>query len=64
MVLNIGWCSNELCRETNDYIMESVARYPDRLIGFCAVQPGEPDAALREELRLPEGAPVEEMGRE
>jgi predicted TIM-barrel fold metal-dependent hydrolase len=39
VVLNIGWASHELCRETNDYIMEAVARHPQRLVGFCAVQP-------------------------
>jgi len=36
-VLNIGWRSLELCAMTNDYIMESVAKYPNRLIGFCSV---------------------------
>jgi predicted TIM-barrel fold metal-dependent hydrolase len=39
VVLNIGWASHELCRETNDYIMEAAARYPDRLVGFCSIQP-------------------------
>ena len=39
VILNIGWSTNELCHETNDYILESVARYPKRLIGFCTVQP-------------------------
>ncbi len=38
-ILNIGWSTNEPCRETNDYILESIARYPKRLIGFCTVQP-------------------------
>ena len=39
VVLNIGWRSHQLCIETNDYIMESAARYPGRLYGFCALQP-------------------------
>jgi predicted TIM-barrel fold metal-dependent hydrolase len=39
VMANIGWTTHELCVETNDYIMESVSRYPQRLIGFCAVQP-------------------------
>src|SRR4030042_5567793 len=39
VILNLGWVSHELCVETNDYILESVARYPGRLIGFCAIQP-------------------------
>lgn len=37
VILNGGWTSHELCVETNDYIMESVARYPRRLVGFCTV---------------------------
>jgi predicted TIM-barrel fold metal-dependent hydrolase len=45
VALNIGWSSPELCRRTNDYIMDSVSRYPDRLIGFCSVQPKSEDAA-------------------
>ena len=40
VITNIGWTTQELCNETNDYILESIARYPRRLIGFCTVQPG------------------------
>jgi predicted TIM-barrel fold metal-dependent hydrolase len=39
VIANIGWTTHQLCAETNDYILESITRYPDRLIGFCAVQP-------------------------
>jgi hypothetical protein len=48
VIANIGWTTHELCVETNDYIMESVARYPKRLIGFCAVQPQSPEGAVAE----------------
>lgn len=48
VVLNIGWVSHELCCETNDYILEAVARYPKRLVGFCAVQPKAGDRAVAE----------------
>lgn len=48
VIVNIGWTTHELCVETNDYILESVARYPKRLIGFCAVQPNSYDAAIAE----------------
>ena len=48
VVLNIGWASHELCVETNDYILEASSRYPDRLIGFCAVQPRAGEAAIVE----------------
>jgi len=39
VILNIGWTTHELCVETNDYIIDAVSRYPQRLVGFCAVQP-------------------------
>ncbi|NWF77255.1 MAG: amidohydrolase [Chloroflexi bacterium] len=48
VVLNIGWVSHELCVKTNDYILDSVSRYPTRLVGFCAVQPKARDAAIAE----------------
>ncbi len=48
VILNIGWTTHELCVETNDYIMESISRYPQRLVGFCAVQPQSPEAAIAE----------------
>lgn len=48
VVLNIGWVRHELCIETNDYILDAVSRYPDRLIGFCSVQPKAGDAAIVE----------------
>jgi len=55
VVLNIGWSSHELCRETNDYIMEATAKYSGKLIGFCAVQPLSGDVALREIERCVRG---------
>jgi predicted TIM-barrel fold metal-dependent hydrolase len=48
VVLNIGWVSHELCVKTNDYMLDSVSRYPTRLVGFCAIQPGAGDAAIAE----------------
>ena len=48
VIVNIGWVTHELCVETNDYILESVARYPERLIGFCSVQPNSYEAAAAE----------------
>lgn len=39
VVLNIGWSNSELCRETNDYLLESAARYSGRLVAFCMVNP-------------------------
>src|SRR4030042_1423804 len=48
VILNLGWQSHEMCVETNDYILESLAKYPQRLIGFCAIQPLAGDKAIRE----------------
>ena len=55
VITNIGWTTHELCVETNDYILESIARYPRRLIGFCAVQPNSCEAAVAEIERCAEG---------
>jgi len=54
VVLNLGWASHELCVETNDYILEAVARYPERLVGFCAIQPAAGGKAVKELERCAE----------
>jgi len=48
IALNIAWSNPEICRETNDYILESIARFPRRLVGFCMIALDSPDTALRE----------------
>ena len=48
VITNFGFSTMEMCQETNDYILESVARYPKRLVGFCTVQPKAGKAALTE----------------
>lgn len=48
VVLNIGWTSHDKCRRNNDYILEAIAKYPSRLIGFCSIQPLENESSLRE----------------
>jgi hypothetical protein len=55
VILNHGWATHELCVETNDYILESIARYPKRLIGFCAIQPHSSGAAIAEVERCAKG---------
>ncbi len=55
VIVNIGWTTHELCVETNDYILESIARYPQRLIGFCTVQPHSYEAAIAEIERCAKG---------
>jgi len=48
VILNLGWTSHELCVETNDYILEAITRHPQRLIGFCVIQPLAGDKAIKE----------------
>ena len=55
VVLNYGWSTQALCTEINDYILESIARYPKRLVGFCSVVPSEDEAVLREVERCIKG---------
>lgn len=55
VVLNIGWTTPEMCVESNDYIMEAVARFPKRLVGFGMVQPRKWDTALSEIERCARG---------
>ena len=55
VILNMGWTSHELCVETNDYILEAIARYPRRLVGLGSLLPQAGDKALRELERLVKG---------
>jgi predicted TIM-barrel fold metal-dependent hydrolase len=55
VIVNYGWSTHELCVETNDYILESIARYPGRLLGFCAVPSYHDDRSLAEIERCARG---------
>ncbi len=55
VALNIGWRSPELCRKTNDYILESVSKYPKKLIGFCTVDPSDIETSVKELERCARG---------
>jgi hypothetical protein len=48
VILNIGWVKQEMCQETNDYILEAITRYPHRLVGFISIQPLAGERALKE----------------
>ena len=39
VVFGFPWRDSKLCSWHNDYLIESVRRYPDKLIGFACVQP-------------------------
>jgi predicted TIM-barrel fold metal-dependent hydrolase len=55
IALNIGWSNRGFCAVTNDYLMESVARYPTRLVGFGAVVLDAAQTALQEVERCARG---------
>jgi predicted TIM-barrel fold metal-dependent hydrolase len=48
VVMGIGWADQGLAREVNDYVIESVGRFGDRLAGFAGVSPAWGDDAARE----------------
>ena len=46
IVLGFGWNDIELARRSNEYIIESHAKYPSRIIPFCSVNPNWGDYAI------------------
>lgn len=48
VVMGVGWTDHGLAREVNDYIIESVKKYPGRLIGFAGVNPAWGEVAADE----------------
>jgi hypothetical protein len=53
VVFGFPWCTGDTFRLHNDYIIESVSRFPDRLIGFGCFDPFHP-GAVREARRCVE----------
>ena len=39
VIMGIGWADSGVAREANDYIIDAVSRFPDRLVGFAGVNP-------------------------
>ncbi len=54
VVFGFPWRDTDTCRRHNDYVLEAVMRYPDRLIGFGCVNPLDPGAE-NEVLRCVDG---------
>ena len=48
VAMGIGWTDPGLACAANDYIIESTRKYPERIIGFCSVNPAWGEAAARE----------------
>jgi predicted TIM-barrel fold metal-dependent hydrolase len=55
MACSFGWEQQELCNEANNYLLESIARYPQRLIGLATLRPEAGDDALYELERCAKG---------
>lgn len=55
VIFGFPWRSIETCRRNNDYILDTVSRNLDRLIGFCCVDPLHPEAAAEVERCLQAG---------
>src|SRR5215210_9085895 len=51
VVTGFAFKDQELCRLSNDYLIEAVSQYPQRLIGLAAVQPLDGDRAVYEAER-------------
>jgi len=48
VLCGFGWSNTELCAMHNDYLMDCIRRYPDRLAALAAIQPRGGDRALAE----------------
>lgn len=48
IVMGPGWTNISLAKESNDYIINAVQRFPDRLIGFCSINPLWDESAIIE----------------
>ena len=55
VIFGFPWKSFETAQINNDYVIEAVARYPERLIGLCCVSPADPKSAREVERCLNQG---------
>ena len=39
VIMGFGWTDLQTAVEANDYILQSIRKYPGRLVGFCSVNP-------------------------
>ncbi|MBI2171251.1 MAG: amidohydrolase [Chloroflexi bacterium] len=51
VALGMGWTNREVAQEANDYLLESAARHPKRILPFCSVNPAWGEPALVEAQR-------------
>jgi predicted TIM-barrel fold metal-dependent hydrolase len=55
VIFGFPWKNPDLVQKHNDYILDAVQKYPDRLIGFCCVDPLSKDAVWEVERCLKAG---------
>jgi predicted TIM-barrel fold metal-dependent hydrolase len=55
VVFGFPWKTPGICRMHNDYVIEAVQRYPDRLVGLACLDAAMPDAAREVERCLEAG---------
>ena len=48
VVVGFGWTDPEIGREANDYVIQAVSQHPERLTGFCSVNPAWGSNSLAE----------------
>ena len=51
VVMGMGWSNYDVAVEANDYTIEAVAAYPDKMTGFASVNPAWGEAAVEEAQR-------------
>ena len=51
VVMGMGWTDYDVAAEANDYIIDAVARNPERLTGFASVNPAWGEGAAQEAQR-------------
>ena len=54
VVFGFPWRDSDLSKRHNDYILEAIDRFPERLAGFCCIDPFNKDA-VSEAVRCLEG---------
>ncbi|MCY4529326.1 MAG: amidohydrolase family protein [Chloroflexi bacterium] len=54
VVMGVGWTDIELARAANEYLIEAVRKYPDRLVGLAGVNPAWGQMAVEEVQRCAE----------
>ena len=54
VIMGIGWTDKDIAQEANDHIIQATKAYPERIVGFCSVNPLWGDQAMREVERCTE----------